>query len=1099
MAYPEFIQGSSGLACVPLFGDKEDSSDSSEGSESASEYTSDDEVEEEEDEGEDEHRDLEIEGENTEKEIEGDFDRLVKDIRERNDSSLSRDWDISIADQEETFKNDLRAAAGIGRRRKKAAGRAAGPVLSQQVRALIGEGNQAFVDNDIPETIRVMQEVIRIEPRAAAPWTVLAQCYEDMKQPDRALQLRIMAAHLRHDAEEWDVLAQQSKEHGHYQQALYCYRKVYSLDPSNVDALWDRAVLAKEIGDLKTAGQSFMAILKRVPHDLTVLEELRPILIEMGDLNTCTELFQAAFTHYQARFPTGEGPLSTPGAPASAENVPGGGFSLMSIFVLADLYNTLGEYEKAVHVIRGGCRWLQGRGDQKYWDRCEDDREYDLEDQPRQAANPNGNDGESSGTTVQSGYFSLDVNARHRLAIARIKMGEVEEGIRHANVILTEDPLDYSPLFVELADAYFEREMYAQARPIYEVLGSDPNTAACLRALDELKEAAEIYEQVRNADPSDNDVKMKLAEIYEMLGETRWALDLVYQVIESRKRRRGKQAGGSSATTEATPAPASNSLFFEERSGTSGAKTKVKDHSRLTPAQLRELEAEKEKEVIKGYQRLTEIWDKMIQEREAAAARRTRPDVGPDGRLNWIMLDEADEEEGPFEKEWMAETEKLVETFRETRNLFTASRNSFRGMFPKAKSNKKRPQKDQEAAEDRMASRLQLDLENETSKKGPRLEGVTEFRGVSFTDWMKVFMQYCFILTKRRQYELADEILRHILMSNAYLSTEYQVTIRLTIISCAILSKNFSIVVEQCRKLISTNQFNNEMYRLLMASLSSGLRPTDSFITSTLQKFLFREMKLSDAVINNPDSVRWNPVGKRWAPVAGSKKGEEVDEDEDEENPNTSTSNGKTPLPMKTNPLVIAIYGQMCVAAKSYQSAIFYLLHAYDYLPQDPMICLCLAIASIGRAMQRQSDNRHHLIAQGLAFLSQYRTLRKSDPKHLSEVEFNFGRAFQQLGLNSLAVKHYERVLRLTEEQQEAPNLAREAAYNLSLIYITTGAAPLAQALYRRWLSLLYNANISDPTHLVVLIEHVGIDKLLVANALGSDLDEAIVVNLPVA
>lgn len=31
--------------------------------------------------------------------------------------------------------------------------------------------------------------------------------------------------------------------------------------------------------------------------------------------------------------------------------------------------------------------------------------------------------------------------------------------------------------------------------------------------------------------------------------------------------------------------------------------------------------------------------------------------------------------------------------------------------------------------------------------------------------------------------------------------------------------------------------------------------------------------------------------------------------------------------------------------------------------------------------------------------------------------------------------------------------LAREAAYNLSLIYVTTGATPLAEALYRRWLS----------------------------------------------
>jgi general transcription factor 3C polypeptide 3 (transcription factor C subunit 4) len=28
-------------------------------------------------------------------------------------------------------------------------------------------------------------------------------------------------------------------------------------------------------------------------------------------------------------------------------------------------------------------------------------------------------------------------------------------------------------LFVEIADAYFDHEMYAQARPIYEMLGQD--------------------------------------------------------------------------------------------------------------------------------------------------------------------------------------------------------------------------------------------------------------------------------------------------------------------------------------------------------------------------------------------------------------------------------------------------------------------------------------------------------------------------------------------------------------------------------------------------------------------------------------------------
>ena len=207
--------------------------------------------------------------------------RLVQNIRLRDTSSnngasgsgLTKDWDFSIEEKEAEFRDVLREASGIGRKRKRVSelayarfllkppqkGRTTGPVLSQQVRSLIGDGNQAYVDSNLPEAIRIMQEVIRIEPRAASAWSVLAQCYEDMEQGQKALQLRIMAAHLRHDADEWDRLARQSREHGYNQQALYCYRKVYSLDPTNVDALWDRASLAKEIGDFRTVS-SFIFI-----------------------------------------------------------------------------------------------------------------------------------------------------------------------------------------------------------------------------------------------------------------------------------------------------------------------------------------------------------------------------------------------------------------------------------------------------------------------------------------------------------------------------------------------------------------------------------------------------------------------------------------------------------------------------------------------------------------------------------------------------------------------------------------------------------------------------------------------------------------------
>lgn len=43
----------------------------------------------------------------------------------------------------------------------------------------------------------------------------------------------------------------------------------------------------------------------------------------------------------------------------------------------------------------------------------------------------------------------------------------------HANIVLSHDLLDYSPLFVEIADAYFDMGMYKEASPLYELLGED--------------------------------------------------------------------------------------------------------------------------------------------------------------------------------------------------------------------------------------------------------------------------------------------------------------------------------------------------------------------------------------------------------------------------------------------------------------------------------------------------------------------------------------------------------------------------------------------------------------------------------------------------
>lgn len=128
---------------------------------------------------------------------------------------------------------------------------------------------------------------------------------------------------------------------------------------------------------------------------------------------------------------------------------------------------------------------------------------------------------------------------------------------------------------------------------------------------------------------------------------------------------------------------------------------------------------------------------------------------------------------------------------------------------------------------------------------------------------------------------------------------------------------------------------------------------------------------MADAAVVNPSSLRWNKSTKRWAPassgvasmVAGTKKGKrkerasskgkrratgegEIDEDdEDEDNEDamdvdsdaaayhgaggasagstaTNVVGKPTNLPRQHNPVILAIYGQVCIAARSYQSAI---------------------------------------------------------------------------------------------------------------------------------------------------------------------------------
>ncbi len=116
---------------------------------------------------------------------------------------------------------------------------------------------------------------------------------------------------------------------------------------------------------------------------------------------------------------------------------------------------------------------------------------------------------------------------------------------------------------------------------------------------------------------------------------------LIFVVIDARKRRRaeGQSTDGNEHSSSTPTAQGGASLFEEKKKA-----TKSGHQRKLTLAQLKDLEAKKEAQVVRGYRRLTELWPAMV------------------------------EDAGDAERAWIEEAEKLVETYRETRNLFAASR-----------------------------------------------------------------------------------------------------------------------------------------------------------------------------------------------------------------------------------------------------------------------------------------------------------------------------------------------------------------------------------------------------------------------------------------
>ncbi|POW03655.1 hypothetical protein PSTT_10954 [Puccinia striiformis] len=981
---------------------------------------------------------------------------------------LGKKWDKSM-DQELNELKEAEEAMKPGKRRRfKARGE---PELSVEVSILLGKANLAFIEKKYDEAIPVFEEIVRIEPMCRMAWNNLGAIYQDMGDFERSSQFRIIGAHLTaKSADIWKELASESSE-------------AIKGSKNDVESMWDRSYLLFEVGRSRQALAGYLAILKISPHNPDVLREVAHLCATTNEKELPIKLFQDALKHYQSV-------VISPSSEWLTD-----GFGLEHVQILVELLiksQSVSTRTATQQPVDNSTPEDQEQIQQHYhdtlklikqathWDSLEDDREYDPVRQNREAW-----EYLSDPRFEESPTYPLDNSLRTYLGICRLYIGDEDEAALHFDLIKSLGVEENAEFCMSIGDAYSEYSQWDEALDFYHDLAENDSTnnailwhkiGRCYRHLGNLEGALECFEAVAETDALDLTAKTQLAELYEQLGFRQKALDMVNDLIELRRKAResGISIENDLNSTGGNQSRA-NVLASRTAAGRSMADRRI-DEELLT------------QKYAKTYDKLETISSKLAN-------------------------DDTSSDDVSLMTEYIHLAFPLVEGFRQTSALFPCVLST---KFGGLNTNTSRPGK-----RDENTAKSSNNPE-ETGKSPPLLcntvppETPKEFRGIGFPNWVRIFVYYSFSCAKMDRVDEACEVLGHVMGAPTFRqSAPMQQVLRLAYAASCLAKGDYIETVDTIRWLSIRLLYHNDLVRLINALLCRGFEQSVAFFNTNTQKWLLRQIQIIDGYLGEPHSrvdlritndndgdedmedqgteITAKAPGRRRKRVEHDNPKEvmmnnQMMRDEEGEEENDTYWKPSKFKPTKLSPVFLVTFAQILAGTRSFKSAIVYYLRIRESYPDEPLINLLLAITYVQRAMQRQTDNRHHQIVQslfsrmmdeiwsglltgrafltqGLAFFDHYRTVRQKE--FSQEVEFNLGRIYHGLGLTTLAVRHYNRVLALappidgslssedSPSSSEPPDdLSNLAAYNLVLIYSTSGSPDLAHRLICQYLTV---------------------------------------------
>lgn len=931
--------------------------------------------------------------------------------------------------------------------------------INPELSALIAKANVAYVSMDLKLAEELFSEIIKKDSNQFSAYKTLGDIYQQQNRLNDCCNIWMLGAHLNpSDFAFWKDVAMLSLNLNHISQALYCFNKVLQLNSSDDESLFERSKLCSITGQVSKAIDGFNKLFIKYPFDQSIITEYVTLLNKTGKQDKAVAIYKDVFKQNVAKrqFLTkfreqalaseddnddedeeGDGDEENDielegefaGVPVrKAEKYQCMPFDWSALNIMIDLIldmpvSKTNDPKKNILMIKDVARFIQFRESQTFWNIL-NNNSNDVEfDDRREFAE--GFQNLTAEEQTQRDY-ALPIDIRVRLGILRLKNRQIDEAKLHFHFLLEEEvPQDFYDLYFVAGKNLTDNDQYEEAILYLEPLLKDPafkndvvfykKIGKCYKILEKYDSAVFCFEKILELQPEQLDNKLNLAEIYHYVDRIDEYKALLEDVINERKQIENKNATRTRAkiqkgykkeesafnSNKNSPDIASEtqSSSFTPNSFQDNSKTnnplmettiKVKKHPTPTqPITKQEREERIKANVIEKFSKLTLY------------------------KQDSMVL-------------WQDTVSDLLNIFTSVRNLFLKRRS---GQFEGVISRSRRFDKLLDYKIEKI-SLLDNDKNNNSALpmiKEEKVELVDEngVRGLDYDTWFKIFMEFVFVIAKERGAAEGLELLDTAEDINVFYGNEtrsrYMKFVRFAI-------EDDSNKWELVKHLINSYQFNRKIYSVVLLVLQDGSKKSfDNICHKNLQKLVLRTIKTFD-------SFRFNKKIVGSAALI-----------------NNNLVPNKQALP---SPYLYYLFGICFFSSKTYGACLQYFLKIDLILQEDPMLKYMIGISYLNKAMQRQTTLRNFYMLHAFKYLNQYRYLQiqrfGEKSQECLESEYNVGKVYQMLGLNTLAMKHYWRILSTDIDSF----FKKHAAFNLVNLYINGNSFENADLITKKYLQV---------------------------------------------